>query len=106
VPKQYWSGGKDKPGGISCLRSLFIAGALAVIRYAKIPWHRAAEQADELAPPHVLPSNDGLSLPHRARRSRLVHHSEFARTMSLMFYTEGNALASLLKQSSAFSKLA
>jgi len=49
VPKQYSSGGKDKLGGISkqgdrYLRSLFTAGALAVIRYAKIhgskhrPW--------------------------------------------------------------------
>jgi transposase len=41
VPKQYSSGGKDKLGSISkqgdrCLRSLFAAGALAVIRYAKI----------------------------------------------------------------------
>jgi transposase len=49
VPKQSSSGGKDKLGSISkqgdrCLRSLFTAGALAVIRYAKIhgakhrPW--------------------------------------------------------------------
>jgi transposase len=49
VPKQHSSGGKDKLGGISkqgdrYLRSLFVAGALAVIRYAKIhgtkhrPW--------------------------------------------------------------------
>jgi transposase len=49
VPKQNSSGGKDKLGSISkqgdCyLRSLFTAGALAVIRYAKIhgtkhrPW--------------------------------------------------------------------
>ena len=49
VPKQYSSGGKDKLGSISkqgdrYLRSLFTAGALAVIRYAKIngtqhrPW--------------------------------------------------------------------
>ena len=49
VPKQYSSGGKDKLGSISkqgdrYLRSLFVAGALAVIRYAKIhgtthrPW--------------------------------------------------------------------
>ena len=49
VPKQHSSGGKDKLGGISkqgdrSLRSLFTAGALAVIRYAKIhgakhrPW--------------------------------------------------------------------
>jgi transposase len=40
VPKQHSSGGKDKLGGISkqgdrYLRSLFTAGALAVIRYAK-----------------------------------------------------------------------
>ena len=49
VPKQHSSGGKDKLGGISkqgdrYLRSLFTAGALAVIRYGKIhgakhrPW--------------------------------------------------------------------
>jgi transposase len=49
VPKQYSSGGKEKLGSISkqgdrYLRSLFTAGALAVIRYAKIygtrhrPW--------------------------------------------------------------------
>ena len=49
MPKQHSSGGKDKLGGISkqgdrYLRSLFTAGALAVIRYAKIhgaqhrPW--------------------------------------------------------------------
>lgn len=49
VPKQHSSGGKDKLGSISkqgdrSLRSLFTAGALAVIRYAKIygskhrPW--------------------------------------------------------------------
>ena len=41
MPKQYSRGGKDKLGGISkqrdrCLRSFFTAGALAVIRYAKI----------------------------------------------------------------------
>lgn len=47
VPKQNSSGGKDKLGSISkqgdrYLRSLFTAGALAVIRYAKIhgPDHR------------------------------------------------------------------
>src|SRR5476649_2605531 len=49
VPKQYSSGGKDRLGSISkrgdrYLRSLFMVGALAVIRYAKIhgtkhrPW--------------------------------------------------------------------
>jgi transposase len=49
VPRQHSSGGKDRLGriskqGDSYLRSLFVAGALAVIRYAKIhgtghrPW--------------------------------------------------------------------
>ena len=49
VPKQHSSGGKDRLGGITkqgdrYLRSLFVIGALAVIRYAKIhgtghrPW--------------------------------------------------------------------
>jgi len=49
VPKQHSTGGKDKLGSISkqgdrYLRSLFMAGALAVIRYARIhgtkhrPW--------------------------------------------------------------------
>jgi transposase len=49
VPKQHSSGGKDRLGGITkqgdrYLRGLFVAGALAVIRYAKIhgtkhrPW--------------------------------------------------------------------
>jgi transposase len=48
VPKQSSSGGKQKLGSISkqgdrYLRSLFTAGALAVIRYAKIhgTGHRA-----------------------------------------------------------------
>src|SRR6478752_7188234 len=41
VPKQHSSGGKDRLGSISkqgdrYLRSLFVAGALAVIRYAKM----------------------------------------------------------------------
>jgi transposase len=41
VPKQHSSGGKDRLGSISkqgdrYLRSLFVVGALAVIRYAKI----------------------------------------------------------------------
>ena len=55
VPKQNSSGGKDKLGSISkqgdrYLRSLFTAGALAVIRYAKIhgtahrPWLTACAQ--------------------------------------------------------------
>ena len=53
VPKQHSSGGREKLGGISkqgdrYLRSLFTAGALAVIRYAKIhgtkhrPWLTAS----------------------------------------------------------------
>ena len=42
VPKQHSSGGKDRLGGISkqgdrYLRSLFMARALAVIRYARSP---------------------------------------------------------------------
>ena len=60
VPKQHSSGGKDRLGSISkqgdrYLRSLFVAGALAVIRYAKIhgtghrPWLTAllARRADQ-----------------------------------------------------------
>ena len=47
VPKQHSSGGKDRLGSISkqgdrYLRSLFTAGALAVIRYAKIHGTRPA----------------------------------------------------------------
>jgi len=47
VPKQNSSGGKDKLGSISkqgdrYLRGLFTAGALAVIRYAKIHGPRSA----------------------------------------------------------------
>jgi transposase len=53
VPKQNSSGGKDKLGSIGkqgdrYLRNLFTAGALAVIRYAKIhgmahrPWLTAS----------------------------------------------------------------
>ena len=49
VPKQHSSGGRERLGSISkqgdrYLRSLFVAGALAVIRYAKLhgtdhrPW--------------------------------------------------------------------
>jgi transposase len=62
VPKQHSSGGKDRLGSISkrgdrYLRSLFTAGALAVIRYAKIhgtthrPWLTAllARRATKVA---------------------------------------------------------
>src|SRR6266566_3748485 len=33
---------------------------------------RATYKRDELAPPHVLPSAEGLTLPHRSRRKRVV----------------------------------
>jgi transposase len=57
VPKQHSSGGKDRLGHISkqgdrYLRGLFVAGALAVIRYAKIygtrhrPWLTDAKRFD------------------------------------------------------------
>ena len=50
VPKQNSSGGKEKLGNITkrgdrYLRSLFTAGALAVIRYAKISWHQTSALA-------------------------------------------------------------
>ena len=50
VPKQHSSGGKDRLGSISkqgdrYLRSLFVAGALSVIRYAKNPRHQASALA-------------------------------------------------------------
>jgi transposase len=55
VPKQHSSGGKNRLGNISkqgdrYLRGLFVAGALSVIRYAKIhgikhrPWLRASRR--------------------------------------------------------------
>jgi transposase len=52
VPKQHSSGGKNKLGSISkqgdrYLRSLFTAGALAVIRYAA--WHKASTLAYGIA---------------------------------------------------------
>jgi len=60
VPKQHSSGGKNRLGNISkqgdrYLRGLFVAGALAVIRYAKIhgtkhrPWLTAllARRSDQ-----------------------------------------------------------
>ena len=60
VPKQHSSGGKDKLGSISkqgdrYLRSLFTAGALAVIRYARIhgtkhrPWPRKPTKVAAIA---------------------------------------------------------
>ena len=60
VPKQHSSGGRDRLGSISkqgdrYLRSLFVAGALAVIRYAKIhgtkypPWMAEALRLTKVA---------------------------------------------------------
>jgi transposase len=69
VPKQHSSGGKDRLGSISkrgdrYLRSLFTAGALAVIRYAKIhgtrqrPWLTALLARRR---PRLLPSRWPIS---------------------------------------------
>ena len=54
MPKQHSSGGKDKLGSISTqgdryLRSLFTAGALAVIRYAKLHGTQHRALADGIA---------------------------------------------------------
>ena len=54
VPKQHSSRGKDRLGSISkqgdrYLRSLFVAGALAVIRYAKIHGTKASTLAHGIA---------------------------------------------------------
>jgi len=59
VPKQHSSGGKDKLGSISkqgdrYLRSLFTAGALAVIRYAKI--HGTQRDDRPKSPPSRSPT--------------------------------------------------
>src|SRR5499433_2405091 len=76
VPKQHSSGGRDRLGSISkqgdrYLRSLFVAGALAVIRYAKIhgskhrPWLTAllARRPTKLA---------AIALANKLARSTLV----------------------------------
>ena len=73
VPKQHSSGGKDRLGSISkqgdrYLRSLFTAGALAVIRYAKIhgtrhrPWLTAL-LARRRGPIGIEPLSAGQALP-------------------------------------------
>jgi len=54
VPKQHSSGGKEKLGSITkrgdrYLRSLFTAGALAVIRYAKIHGTKHRPTASQIA---------------------------------------------------------
>src|SRR5438034_11406388 len=69
VPKQHSSGGKDRVGSISkqgdrYLRSLFVAGALAVIRYAKIhgtkhrPWLTALLAAPDEGRRHRTSQQD------------------------------------------------
>jgi transposase len=68
VPKQHSSGGKDRLGSISkqgdrYLRSLFTAGALAVIRCAKDPWLPASALAYRIA---GAPADQGCR--HRARQ--------------------------------------
>ena len=68
VPKQHSSGARDRLGSISkqgdrYLRSLFVAGALAVIRYAKIP----RQQASALAHSAAGPTAD-QTRGHRARQ--------------------------------------
>ena len=70
VPKQHSSGGRDRLGSISkqgdrYLRGLFMAGALAVIRYAKIhgtkhrPWLTALLAAAEQGCRHRARQQDG-----------------------------------------------
>src|SRR5437899_3710100 len=83
VPKQHSSGGKDKLGSISkqgdrYLRSLFTAGALAVIRYAKIhgtkhrPWLTALlARRPTKVPAIALASNTArMAWPMMARSDR------------------------------------
>ena len=65
VPKQHSSGGKDRLGSISkrgdrYLRFLFVAGALAVIRYRQDPWRQAPALAHSIAG----------AAPHQDRRHR------------------------------------
>jgi transposase len=71
VPKQHSSGGKDGLGSISkqgdrCLRSLFTAGALAVIRYARIHGTRRRPRLTALLarrPPRSRPSRSPTNSP-------------------------------------------
>ena len=53
---------------------------LALLRAGRErPCRCTAQNRNELPPPHVLRSNEGLNLPYRSRRSRFLHHSKFAR---------------------------
>jgi transposase len=73
VPKQHSSGGRERLGGISkqgdrYLRSLFVAGALAVIRYARV-------RGSNIGPgsPHFWRASQPRSLRSRSpTRSRAV----------------------------------
>ena len=83
VPKQHSSGGRDRLGSISkqgdrYLRSLFVAGALAVIRHAKIHGTRSAlgrsvagTTADQ-SPPSRLPTARPNGLGNMARGERII----------------------------------
>ena len=78
VPKQHSSGGKDRLGSISkqgdrYLRSLFMAGALAVIRYARIhgtkhrPWltallARNGTLKTDRGFPHGMPTTEAATI--------------------------------------------
>jgi CHAT domain-containing protein len=69
VPKQHSSGGRDKLGSISKqgdrhLRSLFVAGALAVIRYGRGQYENRAVRLDiELQEREVKPGGRLIWLP-------------------------------------------
>jgi transposase len=79
VPKQHSSGSKDKLGSISkqgdrYLRSLFAAGALAVIRYAKMHGtkHRPWLTADDFH--SKMPSSFAFIRLHRTTVCAGMHY--------------------------------
>ena len=68
VPKQHSSGGRDRLGSISkqgdrYMRSLFVAGALAVIRYAKIHGTKYRPLGRSVAGTTVRPKSPPSRLP-------------------------------------------
>jgi hypothetical protein len=80
VPKQHSSGGKDRLGSISkqgdrYLRSLFVAGALAVIRYVKIhgtkhrPWLTALLARRPTKVAAIALANKIAQMTHRTGRT-------------------------------------
>jgi transposase len=100
VPTQHSSGGKDRLGSISkqgdrYLRSLFVAGALAVIRYAKIhgtkhrPWLAAllARRPTKVAAialankiARMAWAHDGQGRALQATLGTLIHGGHYAST--------------------------